>query len=125
MLVVMANGISPAIYELSKFMQFYDYIQGLIPRRLRGFVAEHLPSARFQRVRKLVMTMHQSSVNIYKEKLEVLERGAGLKEQLWEGKDLMSILRAYIVRSHPTIRVLRQRPGVFHISEGKHGCIRR
>ena len=40
--------------------------------------------------------MHENSLRIYHEKKAAVERGdAGVKEQLNEGKDLMSILRKF------------------------------
>lgn len=84
------------MYALSKYMQFYHYIEAVIPPPLRKFAGKHVPSARFQRLRSLVNTMHDRSVEIYQEKKAAIERGdEGMKQQLWEGKDLMSILREY------------------------------
>ncbi len=65
----------------------------MIPVPLRRKVAEWLPHENFQKFRKIVDTMHDQSVHIYREKRAALERGdEALKQQVGEGKDLMSIL---------------------------------
>ncbi|KAI0716977.1 cytochrome P450 [Earliella scabrosa] len=83
----------PALYRLSSFLQFYDYLEALVPVRWRRYVAERLPHEGFQKLRSIVMTMHQRSCEIYTQKRQALERGdEGSKQQLSEGKDIMSIL---------------------------------
>lgn len=75
-------------------MQFYNYLEAMVPAPLRRKVAEWLPHENFQRIRKLVDIMHERSVHIFHEKRAALERGdEGMKQQFGEGKDLMSILR--------------------------------
>lgn len=90
-------------------MQFFDYLQAMIPAPLRRTVAERLPHEKFQRLRKIVDTMHERSVHIYNEKRAAIERGdEGLKQQLGEGKDIMSILREYfIVHGRPCLCSLK------------------
>ena len=57
---------------------------------------DHVPHAGVQKLLSIVDTMHESSLRIYREKKAAIERGdAGVKEQLNEGKDLMSILRKF------------------------------
>ena len=86
---------SPALFTLSKFLQFYNYLEAMVPAALRRVVAEKLPHANFQRLRSIVMMMHQRSVEIFHQKRAALERGdEAMKQQLGEGKDIMSILCA-------------------------------
>lgn len=55
---------------------------------------DRVPHAGLQKLISIVDTMHENSLRIYREKKAAVERGdAGVKEQLNEGKDLMSILR--------------------------------
>ncbi|RPD54902.1 cytochrome P450 [Lentinus tigrinus ALCF2SS1-7] len=83
----------PGLYTLSGYMQFYNYLEAMVPTSLRRKVAEWLPHENFQKFRKVVDIMHDRSMHIFHEKRAALERGdEGLKEQLGEGKDLMSVL---------------------------------
>ena len=74
-------------------------------------MAERLPHEKFQKLRKIVDTMHERSVHIYNEKRAAIERGdEGLKQQLGEGKDIMSILREhFIVHGRPRLCSLEVR----------------
>ncbi|KAI0718740.1 cytochrome P450 [Cerioporus squamosus] len=83
----------PALFSLSSYLHFYNYIEGMVPASLRTLAAEWLPHRKFQTLRTIVDTMHEHSVRIYKAKRAALEQGdEALKRQLGEGKDLMSIL---------------------------------
>ncbi|OSD05177.1 cytochrome P450 [Trametes coccinea BRFM310] len=83
----------PALYALSKYLQFYPYIEACIPRAVRAKAAEWLPHKKFQRIRALTLTMNQRSKEILDAKKAALERGdEALKCQVAEGKDLMSLL---------------------------------
>ncbi|KAI0370635.1 cytochrome P450 [Pilatotrama ljubarskyi] len=83
----------PSLYALSKYFQFYPYIEAFVPRAIRNLAAEWLPYKPFQRIRGLSLTLHERSLEIYNEKKAALQRGdEGLKCQVAEGKDLMSLL---------------------------------
>ena len=64
---------------------------------MRRIVSAWVPHAGFQKLRLICDTIHESSVRIFSEKKAAVERAAGgdsaaLKEQLVEGKDIMTIL---------------------------------
>ncbi|KAI0641513.1 cytochrome P450 [Trametes meyenii] len=83
----------PALYTLSRFFQFYPYVRAIIPPAIANRVAPWIPDENFQRVRRLVSTMHEQSIEIYKQKKEALACGGeSLKRQVAEGRDLMSLL---------------------------------
>ncbi|TFK92491.1 cytochrome P450 [Polyporus arcularius HHB13444] len=83
----------PALFSLSGYLHFYNYIEGMVPASLRMLAAEWVPHRKFQRLRTIVNTMHEQSVRLYNAKRAALEQGDGaLKRQLGQGKDLMSIL---------------------------------
>ncbi|KAI0355873.1 cytochrome P450 [Trametes cingulata] len=83
----------PSLYALSKYFQFYPYIEATVPRFLRNLAAEWLPHKAFQRIRGLSLTLYERSIEIYNEKKAALQRGdEGMKCQVAEGKDLMSLL---------------------------------
>ncbi|RPD74082.1 cytochrome P450 [Lentinus tigrinus ALCF2SS1-7] len=84
---------SPALYVFAGYLQFFTYIEAIVPASLRRTVAEWLLHGNFQKLRQMVDTMHDRSVQVFREKRAALERGdEGLKQQLGEGKDIMSIL---------------------------------
>ena len=86
-------------------------------------MAERLPHEGFQKLRSIVMTMHQRSCEIYTQKRQALERGdEGSKQQLSEGKDIMSILRAFHYFMHDANHSFKEHP---ILSQGEHGCLQR
>ena len=63
------------------------------PAWFRRKVAEMVPRPFAQRMLRISDVMHAQSVRIIKEKRAALERGdEALKQQVGEGKDLMSVL---------------------------------
>ncbi|KAI0631342.1 cytochrome P450 [Trametes polyzona] len=83
----------PSLYALSSYLQFLPIIEGVLPRSIRNFAAAHLPSKRFQRLRRIVLTMEEQAREIYTEKKAALQGGDdSVKHQLTEGKDIMSLM---------------------------------
>ena len=74
-------------------MHFFNYLEVAVPVPLRRSIAKWLPHENFQNLRRIVDTMHDRSVQIFREKRAALLGGDGsLKQHLGEGKDIMSIL---------------------------------
>ncbi|PIL33317.1 cytochrome P450 [Ganoderma sinense ZZ0214-1] len=66
---------------------------GKLPSRVHGMLIDAIPSRRVQRVKHIVRTMRQRSVEIVAEKRAALAKGdASTVRQVDEGKDIMSIL---------------------------------
>ena len=85
---------SPSLYSVGPFLQFYHYIDAIFPRTWQRAVAKYIPHAGFQRLCEISDTVSESSIKILEEKKDAIERGGeALKQQLVEGKDIMSILR--------------------------------
>lgn len=83
----------PSLYGLALYLQFWPYIEATIPLSLRRFLAQKLPHQGFQRLRRVVNTMYDRSIDIYNEKKAAIAKGdEGVKQLFREGKDLMSIL---------------------------------
>lgn len=65
------------------------------PAWLRRMFIDRVPDPMTQRMKMISDTMHRRSVEIFAAKKKALESGdAALLEQVGEGKDIMSILRA-------------------------------
>ena len=85
---------SPSLYSLALYLQFWPYIEAAIPLSVRRLLAQKLPHKGFQRLRGIVNTMYDRSIEIYNEKKAAIAKGdEGVKQLFREGKDLMSILR--------------------------------
>ena len=60
-------------------------------------VVERIPSKRVQRLKDIVDTMFQRSVDIVNQKKDAMQKGDDtLLRQVSDGKDIMSILRQHI-----------------------------
>ncbi|KAI0816956.1 cytochrome P450 [Trametes gibbosa] len=63
------------------------------PAWMRRMIVAVIPNARIQRLKGIVDTIHQRSVEIMEEKKSSIRQGdSGLIEQIGEGRDVMSIL---------------------------------
>ncbi|KAM5543449.1 hypothetical protein V8D89_002700 [Ganoderma adspersum] len=83
----------PSLYSLALYLQFWPYIEAAIPLSVRRLLAQKLPHKGFQRLRRIVNTMYDRSIDIYNEKKAAIAKGdEGVKQLFREGKDLMSIL---------------------------------
>lgn len=87
------------------YLHLYPHIEAAIPLALRRFLAPKLPHKGFQRLRNVVSTMHEHAIHIYGSKKAALAKGDdGAKELFCEGKDLLSIMCAYLSFSaKPTV----------------------
>ena len=75
-------------------MMFAPYAKYLGPIWFRRFLANHVPNRNFQLLKSLVDTLDDSSKQILRSKKEALLRGdEAVKQQVGQGKDIMSILR--------------------------------
>ncbi len=80
--------------QLSVLRRIVPYLPEIGSPWLRRKLVELIPIKNIQKLRYIVDTMHERSVEIYQEKKRMLEQGdEALKDKVGEGKDLMSILR--------------------------------
>jgi len=85
--------LSPSVFRLAVVRQFLPFLVKLGSSSLRRFVLELMPSEALQAVKDIVDTMHRTSVEVFESKKRALAAGdQALKEQVGEGKDLMSVL---------------------------------
>ncbi|THG93019.1 hypothetical protein EW026_g8090 [Hermanssonia centrifuga] len=88
------KALLPALSKLSVLRMLVQYFDKLGPRQLRRRLAEMIPNADFQQLKRVIDTMDQKSRDIYSEKKAGLgkDNEAGLQQQLEEDKDILSIL---------------------------------
>ncbi|KAI0333104.1 cytochrome P450 [Cubamyces sp. BRFM 1775] len=73
--------------------QLLPWLVRVGPPSFRRKIVEVIPLKIVQRLRQIIDTIHSRSIEIINEKKAALERGdEALKEQVGEGKDLMSVL---------------------------------
>jgi hypothetical protein len=90
------------------------------PPKFRRFFVDLLPFKNARRMRDIVDTIHNTSVNILETKKRALNEGdEGLTKQAGQGKDIISVLSLCIRLSSDSPAY---RP--FHTSESEHGSIR-
>lgn len=72
-----------------------DYIPS---RRIQRFLVGLIPSKAVQQLKDIIWTIDARSHEIYNEKISALRAGGeAVKQQVGEGKDIMSVLRAYLL----------------------------
>ncbi|KAI0631285.1 cytochrome P450 [Trametes polyzona] len=87
------KDLMPALSQAGGMQQYVPVFEALVPARWRRAVAERIPSPALRRVLRIVDTMHTRSVEIFEAKKRALLAGdEALKQQVGEGRDLMSIL---------------------------------
>ncbi|KAI0641314.1 cytochrome P450 [Trametes meyenii] len=83
----------PATAKASGMRPYIPLFEAVVPRTWRRAVAEHLPSPVMRKLITLVDTLWRRSSEIYTQKKEALMSGdEAMKEQVGEGRDLMSLL---------------------------------
>ncbi|PCH40536.1 cytochrome P450 [Wolfiporia cocos MD-104 SS10] len=83
----------PNLTTIEIIRRLLPLVAGLGPAWFRRRVAEMFPWKPVQRVRRVVDTMHERSMAIYKEKQVALRNGdEAVAKQIGSGKDIMSIL---------------------------------
>lgn len=94
---------SPALNDLEALLFFAHYIKYLGP--LKPLVAKLVPSPRVQRARKAANDIDHESKVILAAKRAGLEAGdKDVTLEFTEKKDVMSILRMYLLPSHQNFR---------------------
>lgn len=89
---------SPAVFQFAVVRQYLPYLVKIGTPSLRRHLLELIPSDALQRVKEIVDTMHNTSVNIFKRKKAALEAGEEVSSlEVGKGKDLMSLLRQYLL----------------------------
>lgn len=99
--------------------QYLPLFEAIVPAGWRRAVAERIPVRAMRDIIQIVNTLRTRSAAIFAEKKRALLAGdEALKEQVGEGKDLMSILCASL-----RLALSRGGPdnGVAAGSEGEHG----
>ncbi|KAI0763492.1 cytochrome P450 [Trametes elegans] len=87
------KDLMPALAGMHGLQQYLPLFEAIVPARWRRFVAERVPFGPLQRMIHDVDVLHRRSVEILTEKRRALAAGdEALKQQVGEGKDLMSIL---------------------------------
>lgn len=77
--------------------QFAAYARYLGPTCFRAFIMRHIPFKIFQRIKKVSDVMHNASLEILRQKEQILNEGdEAAMAQVGEGKDIMSVLCKYI-----------------------------
>lgn len=85
---------SPTIFKVAIIRQYLPFLVKLGPPRFRRFLVDLYPSQTIQTVKKIVETMHTTSVEVFKSKTTALAQGdQAVAMQVGEGKDIMSVLR--------------------------------
>ncbi|CAA7266959.1 unnamed protein product [Cyclocybe aegerita] len=90
-----SKELLPLVAEASALMRnpLVPYIARMGPPRFRRFLVDWLPIKQIHRVRNIVDTLHNTSVEIYEAKKQALEQGdAALAAQSGGGKDIITNL---------------------------------
>ena len=78
---------------------FTPYFKKLGPKWFRRWLLDKVPIQSLHRLTEIVDTVDENTKRIFFEKRAALEAGdAAVKQQVANGKDIMSILRKYILR---------------------------
>lgn len=89
------DRISPTIAQMHGLQQYLPLFEAIVPAGWQRAVAERIPVRAMREIIQIVDTLRTRSAAIFAEKKRALLAGdEALKEQVGEGKDLMSILRA-------------------------------
>lgn len=87
-------NIRPALSGILVLRLLLPFLIKLGPAKFRAFLVKIAPSKRVQRIREMIDTMEQTSIEILDIKKRAIEAGDHtLMDQIGQGKDLMSILR--------------------------------
>lgn len=81
-------------------MQFLPWLVKITPANFRSWLAKIAPSKRVQKIRNIVNIMDQTSVEVFEAKKCALQQDDdALSEDIGKGKDIMTILCAFILLS--------------------------
>jgi hypothetical protein len=81
-------------------MQLLPLLVKITPTNFRSWLAKIAPSKRVQKIRDIVNIMDQTSVEVFKAKKVALQQDDdGLSKDFGKGKDIMTILCAFIALS--------------------------
>jgi hypothetical protein len=87
---------SPSAFKLAVFFPLLPFLVQIGSRPFRRFLYNLVPSQRMRKVQRVADTMYSKAVQIFEGKRRALLEGdAVVKEQVGEGKDIMSVLRAF------------------------------
>ncbi|CCM00085.1 uncharacterized protein FIBRA_02112 [Fibroporia radiculosa] len=87
------KNIIPTLYQLTLLRQFVPYVESLGPVWFRRLVVKLFPHKQLQKMRSIIATITQRSVDIYEDKKKGLTKGDELISSLaGDGKDIISIL---------------------------------
>ncbi|KAI0631283.1 cytochrome P450 [Trametes polyzona] len=90
---VALKDLMPAFAQAGGMQQYIPLFEAIVPPRWRRAVAELIPSPALRRLMRISDTLHTRSVEIFEAKKRALLAGdEAPKEQVGEGRDLMSIL---------------------------------
>ena len=81
-------------------------VVNLGPASIRRWIVERIPLDSVQHLRRISDVMHERSAQIFKDKKAALESGDdAIKNQIGEGRDIMSILRELLASIHDERRL--------------------
>ncbi|KAI8972816.1 cytochrome P450 [Trametes punicea] len=87
------KDLMPALSVMRGLQQYLPLFEAIVPPGWRRPIAELLPWPALHRIIKIKDTIHRRSTEIYQQKKSALLSGdEALKQQVGEGKDLISIL---------------------------------
>ena len=88
----------PAVMDIALLRRLVPYVAEFGTPTFRRWVLDMLPHKGVQKLKSIVDVMHYRSVEIYRSKKEALEKGdEAVAQQIGEGRDLMSILRKFMM----------------------------
>ncbi|KAI0628763.1 cytochrome P450 [Trametes polyzona] len=83
----------PAMCNIDVFLPIFPFVAGLGTPWFRRKVVEMVPYGPIRKLVRITDTMHENATRIYNQKKALLESGdEDLKQQVGEGKDIMSVL---------------------------------
>jgi hypothetical protein len=87
----------PTILKVSVARKFLPFLINIGPPYFRRFIVKILPWKALKEICSIVDIMDETSMKVFEEKKRALSKGDNtVLHQVGEGKDIMSILRAFM-----------------------------
>lgn len=100
--------LRPTLAQVRGMQQFLPLFEAIVPEGWRRVVAELIPAPPLKRLIYIADTLRRRSTEIFEAKKKALLAGdEALKQQVGEGRDLISVLRACLPLSWNMRRVTR------------------
>ncbi len=96
----LTNPNRPSVTQTTRYRFIFPYLRYLGPAWFRRMLLDMVPNRGVQRIKNVTNIVHEKSKEIFLAKKSAIERGdQELLHTVGEGKDIMSILCEYPVRS--------------------------